>query len=70
MIKSVHGEQYEEFMRMKLTAVSGTISTDGFGMDSDSAGDLSKKLEIIVNSAATTTFDERYNVIIIVDVNF
>lgn len=48
-------------MTKKLTAVSGTISTDGLGINSDLALELSKKVHVVVNSAATTTFDERYS---------
>lgn len=61
MLRSIHGKDYEEFMTTKLTAVSGTISTDGLGINSDLALELSKKVDVVVNSAATTTFDERYN---------
>lgn len=59
MLKETHGDDYEAFMKKKLTAVSGTISTDGLGISSDIAKDLSKTVDVIVNSAATTTFDER-----------
>ena len=48
-------------MTKKLTAISGTISTDGLGINSDLALELSKKVHVVVNSAATTTFDERYS---------
>ncbi len=46
-------------MKKKLTAVSGTISNDDLGMDSDLADELASKVDVIVNSAATTAFDER-----------
>lgn len=59
MLKATHGDDYEAFMNRKLTAVSGTISTDGLGIPNDTAMDLSKIVDVIVNSAATTTFDER-----------
>lgn len=59
MLKATHGDNYETFMNRKLTAVSGTISTDGLGISNDVAKDLSRSLDVIVNSAATTTFDER-----------
>lgn len=59
MLKATHGDDYETFMNRKLTAVSGTISTDGLGISNDIAKDLSKIVDVIVNSAATTTFDER-----------
>ncbi len=46
-------------MKKKLTAVSGTISNDDRGMDSDLADELASKVDVIVNAAATTAFDER-----------
>lgn len=59
MLKDSFGDAYEEFMNNKLTAVSGTISADGLGIANDKAEEISKTVHIIVNSAATTTFDER-----------
>lgn len=62
LLRATHGDDYETFMNKKLTAVSGTISSDDLGISSDVARDLSKTVDVIVNSAATTTFDERYDV--------
>lgn len=59
MLKDTHGDSYEDFMNRKLTAVSGTISSDGLGFSKDMAKEISRNVDIIVNSAATTTFDER-----------
>jgi fatty acyl-CoA reductase len=46
-------------MNRKLTAVSGTISADGLGISNDMTKEISRTVDVIVNSAATTTFDER-----------
>lgn len=46
-------------MKRKLTAVSGTVSIDGLGIANDVAEELAKKVDVIVNSAATTDFDQR-----------
>nr|XP_024380705.1 fatty acyl-CoA reductase 2-like [Physcomitrium patens]PNR50630.1 hypothetical protein PHYPA_009816 [Physcomitrium patens] len=62
VLKDSFGDAYEEFMNNKLTAVSGTISADGLGIANDKAEEISKTVHIIVNSAATTTFDERYDI--------
>lgn len=59
MLKQIYGDDYEEFMNKKLTAVSGTISTDGLGIENIVSEDISKQVQVIVNSAAITTFDER-----------
>jgi thioester reductase-like protein len=52
-------DTFECFVKKKLTAVSGTISNDDLGMDSDLADELASKVDVIVNAAATTAFDER-----------
>ncbi len=61
MLKAQCGGQdtFECFVKKKLTAVSGTISNDDLGMDSDLADELASKVDVIVNAAATTAFDER-----------
>jgi thioester reductase-like protein len=52
-------DTFECFVKKKLTAVSGTISNDDLGMDSNLADELASKVDVIVNAAATTAFDER-----------
>jgi thioester reductase-like protein len=52
-------DTFECFVKKKLTAVSGTISNDDLGMNSDLADELASKVDVIVNAAATTAFDER-----------
>ena len=54
-----YGEEYEDFMDQKITAVVGDITKETLGMDPLTFTSLTTKLEIIVNSAGTTTFDER-----------
>ena len=54
-----HGEKYDEFMEGKVSAVVGDISKERLGMEPSTFTSLATKLDIIVNSAATTTFDER-----------
>ncbi|KAG0622426.1 hypothetical protein M758_3G096500 [Ceratodon purpureus] len=61
VLKATHGENYEDFMTRKLTAVSGTISSDGLGISNEMTEEISRNVDVIVNSAATTTFDERYD---------
>ena len=58
-LRSEHGDAFADFVAAKLTAVEGTISKDGLGMPADVAAKLTDTLDVIVNSAATTTFDER-----------
>ena len=54
-----YGEEYEAFMDQKITAVVGDITKETLGMDPLTFTSLTTKLDIIVNSAGTTTFDER-----------
>ncbi|XP_054811952.1 fatty acyl-CoA reductase 2, chloroplastic-like [Prosopis cineraria] len=62
IIKQGHGERYEEFMMSKLIPVVGTVCEPDLGMDSHTATDIAKQVHVVVNSAATTSFDERYDV--------
>lgn len=56
-----HGTSYQGFMERKLTPIVGDLSKDNLGMDVKSLSELQGKVDIIVNSAASTTFDERYD---------
>ncbi|KAJ7545775.1 hypothetical protein O6H91_08G009800 [Diphasiastrum complanatum] len=67
LIEDKYGKQFKNFMQSKLTAVAGNVSRDGLGLGKEVAVELANKIDIIVNSAATTTFDERYDVA--VDIN-
>eukprot|EP01025_Chloroclados_australasicus_P021148 TRINITY_DN2219_c0_g1_i1.p2 TRINITY_DN2219_c0_g1~~TRINITY_DN2219_c0_g1_i1.p2 ORF type:complete len:623 (-),score=75.53 TRINITY_DN2219_c0_g1_i1:650-2518(-) len=60
-IREQKGEQFQEFMLSKLTAVQGDLSAPLMGMDESTVQMLQRDIEIAVNSAATTTFDERYD---------
>lgn len=46
-------------MLNKLVPVVGNVSDSNLGLDGDFADMISKEVDIIVNSAANTTFDER-----------
>ncbi|KAI5081002.1 hypothetical protein GOP47_0004185 [Adiantum capillus-veneris] len=60
-LQSFHGASYERFMESKLSPVVGNLAKDSLGMDVKLTSELQEKVEIIVNSAASTTFDERYD---------
>ncbi|GJP51989.1 hypothetical protein CLOM_g11113 [Closterium sp. NIES-68] len=61
-VRAQHGTAYERFMAAKLRAVEGDISREGLGVSAAVREELSSKVQVLVNSAATTTFDERYDV--------
>ncbi|KAL7127984.1 hypothetical protein ABFS83_14G285300 [Erythranthe nasuta] len=63
-LKEEHGESYEAFVREKLIPVVGDICEPNMGLDSDSADALRKDVHVVIQSAASTTLNERYDVLI------
>ncbi|KAK4345928.1 hypothetical protein RND71_036104 [Anisodus tanguticus] len=61
-LKQVHGKSYRTFMLSKLVPVVGNVCETHLGLDKGLANVIAKEVDIIVNSAANTTFDERYDV--------
>lgn len=47
-------------MLSKIVPVVGNVCDSDLGLDDDLADLISKQVDIIVNSAANTTFDERF----------
>ncbi|PKI32818.1 hypothetical protein CRG98_046811, partial [Punica granatum] len=66
-LRQTYGASYEPFLRSKLVPVVGDVCESNLGLDEDLADFIAKEVDIIVNSAANTTFDERYDVAI--DIN-
>ncbi|XP_043697197.1 fatty acyl-CoA reductase 3-like [Telopea speciosissima] len=57
------GASLDSFIADKVTAVAGDIACDNLGIEaSDLREEMWKEIDIIVNLAATTNFDERYDV--------
>lgn len=46
-------------MLTKLVPVVGNVCESNLGIDEDTSKMIAKEVDIIVNSAANTTFDER-----------
>ncbi|XP_010559061.1 PREDICTED: fatty acyl-CoA reductase 6, chloroplastic-like [Tarenaya hassleriana] len=61
LLKQTHGDSYEAFMTSKLIPVVGDISQNNLGMDSETADMIFKEIDVIISSAARTTFDDRYD---------
>eukprot|EP00253_Pinus_taeda_P000855 PITA_00855 len=61
-IHETYGDQYEEFMMKKLVPVVGDVTRDNLGIEGHIADVLVQEVDIVLNSAANTTFDERYDV--------
>lgn len=66
-LQQVHGKSYQVFMLSKLVPVVGNVCESSLGLEEDLADAIGRDVDIIVNSAANTTFDERYDVA--VDIN-
>ncbi|THU48431.1 hypothetical protein C4D60_Mb09t26170 [Musa balbisiana] len=63
VLKDKHGDGFHSFVASKLVPLAGDIVQEDLGMhDSDLRRNLWKEVEVVVNVAATTNFDERYDV--------
>ncbi|KAG9449622.1 hypothetical protein H6P81_009587 [Aristolochia fimbriata] len=61
-LQELHGKSYQSFMLSKLVPVVGNIRETNLGiLEPDMVEEIAGKVDIIVNSAANTTFDERYD---------
>ncbi|XP_030966446.1 fatty acyl-CoA reductase 2-like isoform X2 [Quercus lobata] len=61
-LEQMHGESFEAFMMRKLVPVAGNVCEPNLGMDPDTANEIAKEVDVIINSAGNTNFDERYDV--------
>ncbi|CAA0842790.1 Fatty acyl-CoA reductase 2 [Striga hermonthica] len=60
-LKQIHGKSYEAFMLSKLVPVAGNVCETNLGLDEDASTFMAEEVDVIINSAANTTFDERYD---------
>ncbi|URE23006.1 fatty acyl-CoA reductase [Musa troglodytarum] len=69
VLKDKHGDGFRSFVTKKLVPLAGDIVQEDLGIhDSDLRRNLWKEVEVVVNVAATTNFDERYDVALGVNV--
>ncbi|PSS21111.1 Fatty acyl-CoA reductase [Actinidia chinensis var. chinensis] len=61
-LRQTYGKSYEAFMLSKLVPVLGNVCESNLGLEENMVDAITKEVDIIVNSAANTTFDERYDV--------
>ncbi|KAG7033569.1 Fatty acyl-CoA reductase 2 [Cucurbita argyrosperma subsp. argyrosperma] len=66
-LRQIHGKYYKSFMMSKLIPVVGNVCEPDVGLHVDFAHLIAHEVDVIINSAANTTFDERYDVAI--DIN-
>lgn len=60
-LQQTHGKSYQSFMLEKLAPVVGDVCESDLGLDDELAKKMAREVDIIVNSAANTTFDERFD---------
>ncbi|CAN1306873.1 Fatty acyl-CoA reductase 2, chloroplastic [Linum perenne] len=66
-LRQTYGKSYQSFMLSKLVPVAGDVCESNLGVEQEIADLIADDVDVIVNSAANTTFDERYDVAI--DIN-
>lgn len=54
-----HGSTYEEYVKSKLIPIVGNICEPNIGMDINSANKIMEEVDVIVESAASTTLNDR-----------
>ena len=58
-LRAMHGEAFEELCARKIHVVGGDLSKPRLGMTAETYDRLTDMITLVVNSAATVTFDER-----------
>ncbi|KAL8217144.1 hypothetical protein R6Q57_023981 [Mikania cordata] len=60
VLKEKHGPNLQKFLSEKVTAVAGDITCEDLGVQDPSLkAQMFKEIDVVVNAAATTNFDER-----------
>ncbi|KAL1562129.1 alcohol-forming fatty acyl-CoA reductase [Salvia divinorum] len=67
-LKEKYGKSFEAFVKAKVIAVVGDICQPNLGMDFESIESIRKDVNVIIHSAACTTFYERYDLIFDINV--
>uniref|UniRef100_A0A0E0GZH5 Fatty acyl-CoA reductase n=1 Tax=Oryza nivara TaxID=4536 RepID=A0A0E0GZH5_ORYNI len=62
VLREQYGAGFHSFIKEKIYALPGDVTHENFGLESYDILQLSQKVDIIVNGAATTNFMERYDV--------
>ncbi|TVU30894.1 hypothetical protein EJB05_22546 [Eragrostis curvula] len=60
-LREINGNDYHSIVETKLVPVIGDIREAGIGISIELADKIAQEVDIIVNSAGNTTFDERYD---------
>ncbi|KAM3217763.1 fatty acyl-CoA reductase 2, chloroplastic [Capsicum annuum] len=68
-LEEMHGESYRLFIKNKLVPIVGNIYEPNLGMDIIISQKIAQEIDLIIDSAAITTFDERYDLALDANVN-
>ncbi|CAL5000565.1 unnamed protein product [Urochloa decumbens] len=68
LLREKHGNGFQHFIHEKVVALAGDIVYENLGLEAPILKELAKKIDIIINIAATTNFYERYDVSLDVNV--
>ncbi|KAG5584068.1 hypothetical protein H5410_044502 [Solanum commersonii] len=68
-LEEMHGEYYKPFILNKLIPIVGNIYEPNLGMDIITSDKIAQEIDLIIDSAANTTFDERYDFALDANVN-
>ncbi|GER34196.1 fatty acyl-CoA reductase 2 [Striga asiatica] len=63
-LRKKHGPLYEDFVREKMIPVVGNICEPNMGMSSECIDAIRRDVQVIIQSAASTTLNERYDVLL------
>ncbi|UCE60353.1 MAG: AMP-binding protein [Phycisphaerales bacterium] len=63
-LRATLGDGFETLCDEKIRVVPGDLTKEHFGLDDQAYHDLTKQITLVVNSAATVTFDERVDLAI------
>ncbi|XP_044478672.1 fatty acyl-CoA reductase 2, chloroplastic-like [Mangifera indica] len=62
LVRDMHGKSYQDFMLSKVVPIPGNTGESNLGMDPDLIMEIAQEVDVVINSAADTTFDERFDV--------
>ncbi|XP_034686707.1 fatty acyl-CoA reductase 2-like [Vitis riparia] len=62
-LKQRHGKYYQDFMLSKLAPVVGNLCESDLGIDANLISEIAQEVDVIINSAANTKFEERLHFI-------
>ncbi|KAK1297473.1 hypothetical protein QJS10_CPB15g01803 [Acorus calamus] len=69
VLREKHGGEFDSFISNKVTPIAGDVSVEKFGIkDMNLIQEMQNEIHIFVHSAATTRFNERYEVALDINV--